>query len=233
LRIRYPDCEQFMAYFQPATNTYAPVDRLRAVYEEALSHPQVMALAIGTRPDCVPDDVLDLISEMAQRVFVSVEYGMQTMHNRSLDWMNRGHGHDAFVDAVLRSRGRGFCIGAHLIIGLPGESRADHLATAREVARLRLDAVKIHNLYAVQNTPLADQLERGEVELIGRDEYVEGVVDTLEVLPPDCVIERISGEAPPNYFVGPEWCQNKAGVLRAIDAELTRRNSWQGKFFEA
>ena len=229
LRRRYPDCDQFMAYFQPATNTYAPVRQLREAYEEALSHPQVIAMAIGTRPDCVPDDVLDLLAEMAERVFISVEYGMQTIHNRSLDWMNRGHHHESFVDAVQRSRGRGFCIGAHTIIGLPGETRADHLATARELARLRIDAVKIHNLYAVQNTPLADQVQRGEVRLIGRDEYVESVVDTLEVLPPDCVVERISGEAPPDYFVGPSWCQDKAGVLRAIDAELARRDSWQGK----
>jgi hypothetical protein len=230
LRIRYPDCNQFMAYFQPASNTYAPVERLRAVYEEALAHPQVMAMAIGTRPDCVPDEVLDLLGEMAERVFVSVEYGMQTMHDRSLDWMNRGHHHDAFIDAVERSKGRGFAVGAHVIIGLPGETQADHLATARELARLRVDAVKIHNLYAVQNTPLADQVQRGEVQLIGRDEYIESVVDSLEVLPPDCVVERISGEAPPKYFVGPSWCQNKAGVLQAIDAELTRRDSWQGKF---
>ena len=107
MRARY-DCEQFMAYFQPATNTYAPVERLRQVYEQALAHPRIVALAIGTRPDCVPDDVLDLLADFAHRTFLSVEYGMQTMHDRSLDWMNRGHHHAAFIDAMQRSRGRGF-----------------------------------------------------------------------------------------------------------------------------
>ena len=172
MQARY-DCEQFIAYFQPATNTYAPVERLRQVYEEALAHPRIVALAIGTRPDCVPDEVLDLLTDLARRTYLSVEYGMQTMHDRSLDWMNRGHHHAAFVDAMQRSRGRGFEICAHVILGLPGESRDDMLATARELVRLDVDAVKIHNLYAVQNTPLAEQLERGEVQLMERDEYLD------------------------------------------------------------
>ena len=198
MRLRYRKCHDFLAYFQPATNTYAPVDRLRPLYEEALAHPQVVGLVIGTRPDCVPDDVLDLLEELANRprhvaeslrdsdgeiasrrdattcesAYVSVEYGMQTMHDRSLDWMNRGHHHDAMVDAVARSRGRGFEIGAHVILGLPGESHADMLATARELGRLEVDAVKIHNLYCVKNTPLADQVARGEVRLMERAEYV-------------------------------------------------------------
>ena len=145
MRMRYRKCNDFLAYFQPATNTYAPVDRLREVYEEALAHPQVVGLVIGTRPDCVPDDVLDYLTELAGRTYLSVEYGMQTIHDRSLDWMNRGHHHDAMLDAMERSRGRGFEIGAHAILGLPGESHDDMLATARELARLQVDAVKIHN----------------------------------------------------------------------------------------
>src|SRR6185295_18001239 len=162
MRLRYRNCQDFLAYFQPATNTYAPVERLRAVYEEALSHPQVVGLVIGTRPDCVPNDVLDLLEEIAGRTYLSVEYGMQTIHDRSLDWMNRGHHHDAMLDAMERSRGRGFEIGAHAILGLPGETDDDMLATGRELARLQVDAVKIHNLYAVKNTPLPDQVSRGE-----------------------------------------------------------------------
>ncbi len=228
LKRRYT-CDHFTAYFQPATNTYAPVDRLRRMYEEALSHPNVVAMAIGTRPDCVPDDVLDLLEEVARETYLSVEYGMQTMHDRSLDWMNRGHHHDAFLDAVRRSRGRGFEICAHAILGLPGESHDDMLATARELARLRVDSVKIHNLYAVENTPLADQVRKGEVRLIERDAYVAVLVDFLELLPPTTVVERISGDAPPGYFVGPSWCLDKPGVRRALHAEMTRRDSWQGK----
>jgi radical SAM protein (TIGR01212 family) len=226
---RWFGVNQFLAYFQPATNTYAPVERLRALYESALAHPQVVGMAIGTRPDCVPDDVIDLLSEIAGRTYLSVEYGMQTIHDRSLDWMNRGHHHDAFLDAMARSRGRGFEICAHVILGLPGESHDDMLATARELTRLRPDAVKIHNLYAVKNTPLAEQVARGEVTLIERSEYVRTLVDFLELLPPDCVVERISGDAPPDYFVGPAWCLDKPAVRNAVDAEFLRRDTWQGR----
>jgi uncharacterized protein len=229
MRLRYKNCRDFLAYFQPATNTYAPVERLRIVYEEALAHPQVVGLVIGTRPDCVPDDVLDLIEELAADHYVAVEYGMQTIHDRSLDWMNRGHHHDAMIDAMERSRGRGFEIGSHIMLGLPGESRDDMLATAREVGRLRVDAVKIHNLYCVKGTPLADQVARGEVRLMERAEYVETVVDFIELLPPPMIVDRISGDAPPDYFIGPTWCLDKLAVKAAVWAEFASRDSWQGK----
>lgn len=232
MRKRYKNCSHFLAYFQPASNTYAPVDRLRPLFEEALSHPQIVGLVIGTRSDCVPDDVLDLLEELASRTYLSLEYGMQTIHNRSLDWMNRGHHHDSFLDALQRSRGRGFEISAHAILGLPGESLDDMLATARELARLKTDSVKIHNLYCVKNTKLAEQVEAGEVQLIERNEYVQAVVDFLELLPPSMVVERISGEAPPDYFVGPAWCLDKPAVKLAIEAELSRRDSWQGRLYE-
>jgi len=232
LKRRY-DCDRFLAYFQPATNTYAPVERLRPLYEEALAHPKIVGMAVGTRPDCVPHDVLDLLEELGQRTFLSVEYGMQTIHNRSLDWMNRGHHHDAMRDAVARSRGRGFEICVHVILGLPGESRADMLATAREIARLQVDSVKLHNLYAVKNTPLAEQVQRGEVDLIERDEYVSVLVDFLELLPPTMLVERVSGDAPPDYFVGPSWCLDKPGVLNAIRDEFARRDTWQSKKYVA
>jgi radical SAM protein (TIGR01212 family) len=227
LKRRYV-CDKFLAYFQPATNTYASVARLRQVYGEALVHPQVVGLAIGTRPDCVGDDVLDLLSEFAERTYLSVEFGLQTIHDRSLDWMNRGHHYDAFLDAVERSRGRGFEICAHVMLGLPGESHEDMLATAREVARLRIDSVKIHNLYAVKRTALTEQVARGEVRLLERDEYIRVLVDFLELLPATCVVERISGDAPPDYFIGPSWCLDKPAVRQALDAELERRDSWQG-----
>ncbi len=231
MRMRYRKCNDFLAYFQPATNTYAPVEKLRRVYEEALSHPQIIGLVIGTRPDCVPNDVLDLLEELADRTHVSVEYGMQTIHDRSLDWMNRGHHHGAMIDAVERSRGRGFEIGAHAILGLPGESPEDMLATARELARLEVESVKIHNLYCVKNTPLADQVANGEVQLMERADYVKTLVDFIELLPPVMIVDRISGDAPPDYFVGPSWCLDKPAVKNAVLAEFARRDSWQGKFF--
>lgn len=232
LKRRY-DCDRFMAYFQPATNTYAPADELRPLYQEALKHPQVVAMAIGTRPDCVPVDVLDLLQEIAQETFLSVEYGMQTIHDRSLDWMNRGHHHDAFLDAMSRSLNRGFKICAHVMLGLPGESRQDMLASAVELARLRLDAVKIHNLYCVTGTTLQKQVESGEVTLMSREDYVSTIVDFLELLPPTTIVERVFGDAPPKYLVGPMWSLDKPGAKRALEAELERRDSWQGKHFSA
>jgi len=228
LKWRY-NCERFLAYFQPATNTYGPLDKLRRIFSEALSHPKVVGLVVGTRPDCVPDDVLDLLSEFAEETYLSVEYGAQTIHDRSLRWMNRGHDHASLLDAVERSRGRGFEMCVHVILGVPGETRHDMLATAREMARLRFDAIKIHNLYAVRNTPLGDEYQRGEVELMGRDEYIATLVDFLELLPPEMIVERISGEAPDDYFLGPSWCRDKPAVLRALQAEFDRRESWQGR----
>ena len=226
------DVERFLAYFQPATNTYAPLDRLKTVYDQALEHPQVVGLAIGTRGDCVADDVLDLLQGYAERTYLSVEYGVQTIHDRSLDWMNRGHHNDASIDALERSRGRGFEICVHLILGLPGESRDDMLASVRAMAALDVDAVKLHNLYAVQKTPLADQVLSGEVRLMERDEYVSVLVDALELLNPRCVVERVHGEAPPNYLVGPAWCLDKPGLRQAIDAEFARRDTSQGRLWK-
>jgi radical SAM protein (TIGR01212 family) len=233
MRMRYRKCNDFLAYFQPATNTYAPVEKLRRVYEEALSHPQVVGLVIGTRPDCVPNDVLDLLEEIAGRTYLSIEYGMQTIHDRSLDWMNRGHHHDAMLDAMERSRGRGFEIGAHAILGLPGETHDDMLATARELGRLGVEAVKIHNLYCVKNTALADQVESGEVTLMERVDYVRTLVDFIELLPPTVIVDRISGDAPPDYFVGPSWCLDKPAVKLAVLAEFARRGTCQGQQYAA
>jgi radical SAM protein (TIGR01212 family) len=232
LKLRYR-CDHFMAYFQPATNTYAPVERLRSVYSDALAHPKVVAMAIGTRPDCVPPDVLTLLSEVAKRTDLTVEYGMQTMHDRSLDWMNRGHHHHDFLDAIERSDQGGFEVCAHVILGLPGESHDDMLATAQEVARLPIDAVKIHNLYAVRDTPLAEQISRGEVTLLERAEYVRILVDFLELLPPSIVVERVSGEAPPEYLIGPDWCLDKVALRSALESEFESRDSWQGKQWQA
>jgi uncharacterized protein len=228
LKLRYK-CDDFIAYFQPATNTYAPVERLRPLYEEALTHPKVIGMAIGTRPDCVPEDVMQLLEEMAGQTELTVEYGMQTIHDRSLDWMNRGHHHDAFLDAMQRSRNKGFEICAHVILGLPGETHDDMLATARELARIGVDAVKIHNLYAVKNTPMGEQVERGELEMMSLRDYITTLVDFLELTPPNVVIERVSGEAPPDYFIGPSWALDKPTIRKSLEEELERRDSWQGK----
>lgn len=227
IQLRYR-AKRFLAYFQPATNTYAPVERLRPLYEEALSHPQVVGLAIGTRPDCLPEPVLALLEELAERTYLSLEIGVQTIHDRSLVWMNRGHGFAEFQDAAARARGRGFELATHVILGLPGESRDDMLATADAIAELGFDAVKIHNLYVVKGTPLADDYAAGRVRLLDRDEYIELVIDFLQRLPPHMVVERTTGEAPPDYFLGPAWSLDKPAYKRALEAAMDRRDAYQG-----
>ena len=222
--------DRFLAYFQAATNTYAPPDKLRRLYDEALNHPQMVGLAIGTRPDCVPDEILDLLEHYARNRYVCLELGLQSIHARSLDWMNRGHHFDAFVDAVKRCQGRGLDLCAHVILGLPGESRQDMLATADALASLPVDAVKIHNLHVVKDTPLESMFRSGQVRMLDFAEYVGLVCDFLERLPPTMVIHRLNGDAPPDYLVAPLWCLEKPALLAAINAELVRRDSWQGKY---
>ena len=232
LKRRY-GVEHFLAYFQPATNTYGPVAKLREMYLEALAHAAIVGLVIGTRPDCVSPEVLDLLADLSRQTWLVVEYGLQSIHDRSLDWMNRGHHYDAFLDAVRRSREHQLNVGAHVILGIPGETPDQMRATAREIARLRINSVKIHNLYVCRDTALAGLWAAGQAPLPDRQQYADYVADFLELLPPDCVIDRLSGEAPPEYLLAPEWCLDKPAVLRAIEAELVRRDSWQGKKVES
>jgi uncharacterized protein len=224
---------RFLAYFQAATNTHAPVERLRRLYDEALDHAQIVGLAVGTRPDSVPDPVLDLLQEYARDRYVCLELGLQSIHDCSLDWMNRGHHYDAFLDAVRRCQGRGLDVCAHVILNLPGESHADMMATADALAGLPVQAVKIHNLHVVRNTPMEAMYHAGEVPLFTREEYVRTVCDFLERLSLRMVIHRLNGDAPPDYLVAPAWCLDKPALLRAIHEELERRDGWQGKHCRA
>ena len=232
LRRRY-DVQKYLAYFQPATNTYGPLTKLRGLYEEALSDPRIVGLVIGTRPDCVPDEVLDLIDELAEKSYVSLEIGMQTIHDASLDWMNRGHHHDVFLEAMSRLEGRKFHTSLHVMLGLPGETRDMMCQTADEVARWRPAGVKIHNLYAVKRTELEGQVARGEVRLLELEEYLELLADFIERLPPETVIERISGDAPPSSLIAPAWCLNKGSIKSGLNALLERRGTTQGSHLAA
>jgi uncharacterized protein len=230
LRRRY-DVQHYLAYFQPSTNTYGPLEKLRDLFEEALGDPRIVGLVIGTRPDCVADPVLDLIDELAQDAYVSLELGMQTVHDASLDWMNRGHHHDAFLDAMQRIAARPqtrFHVSLHVMLGLPGESRAMMMQTADEVARWRPAGVKIHNLYAVKRTKLADQVAAGEVRMLELDEYIELLADFIERLPPETVIERISGDAPPESLIAPLWCLQKGSIKSRLIETFESRGTLQG-----
>jgi radical SAM protein (TIGR01212 family) len=222
-----PD-DRFIAYLQPATNSYAPLDELSRLYLAAIDHPLIVGLVIGTRPDCLPDDVLDLLAEMARRTFLVVELGLQTIHDRTLELIGRGHDAAAFFDARRRCQSRGINVGVHVILGLPGESAAEMLQTAQALAPLGIHSVKPHNLYVVRDTPLALWLAEGHLRLLELEEYAARLVDFLEVLPAEVVVERLAGDAPREYLVAPRWCLDKQAVRRAVEAEFRRRDSRQG-----
>jgi uncharacterized protein len=221
--------EKFFAYFQTFTNTYAPMDKLRALYDEALAEEDVVGLSIGTRPDCVPDETLALIRSYAERSHVWLEFGLQSIHDRTLRAINRGHDAAAFRDAVRRAGGGPLQICVHIIVGLPGESRANILETAQTIAGLPIAGIKIHSLLALAGTVLGERYSRGEVSLMTREEYVRTVCDILEILPPEMVIQRLTADGYREIFLGPAWAGNKLAVLNAIDRELEARDSWQAK----
>ncbi len=226
-RTRYR-AEKFIAYFQAFSNTYADPVRLRRLYDEAVEHPDVVGLAIGTRPDCVPDAVLDLVASYAERLDVWIEYGIQTRHDATLARVNRGHGWAEYADAIRRTRGRPVKVCTHLILGLPGEDRAMTRETAEEVARLGLDGVKIHHCYVSPGTPLAAEWRAGGFRTLDLDEYVAWTADVLERMPERTVIQRLMGNLAGPYVLAPLWGRDKEGVTRAIEAELERRGTWQG-----
>ncbi|TWU21147.1 coproporphyrinogen III oxidase [Novipirellula galeiformis] len=231
---RYDKVAGFIAYFQPATNTYAPVEQLEEVFRLSLSiSDRVVGLAVGTRPDCVPESVLELLERLSQETYVSLEFGMQTIHEPGLRWMNRAHDHASMINAIDRSRGRGFECCSHVILGIPGETHAMMMETAVEIGRLGFDAIKLHNLYAVEGTPLGDQVKSGEITLIEREEYIHTVVDFLERIPPEVIVERVSGDAPPNFLIEPKWCLEKSSLRLAIEQEFKRRGTRQGSHYTA
>jgi len=221
--------EKFIAYFQTFTNTYAPLNHLRDLYDSALIEEDVIGLSIGTRPDCVPDETLALIRSYAGRCDVWLEFGLQSIHDRTLTAINRGHDAAAFLDAVRRTGGAPVQICTHIIVGLPGESRGDIMETARTIAGLPIQGIKIHSLLALRGTGIGERYERGELALMSREEYVATVCDILEILPPEMVIQRLTADGYREIFLGPEWAGNKLSVLNAIDRELEARASWQGK----
>ncbi|NIQ11995.1 MAG: TIGR01212 family radical SAM protein, partial [Gammaproteobacteria bacterium] len=187
---------KFVAYFQPFSNTYAPVDRLRTLYDEALGVDDVVGLAVGTRPDCVPPEVLDLLADYHRRTYFWLELGLQSSHDRTLEWLGRGHDYATFVSAYRQAKARGLRVCVHVILGLPGESHEEMLATAVQLAELQVDGVKLHLLHVLQATALGQLYEEGKVEMLAMDKYVNLVVDFVERLHPETLIHRLTGDGP-------------------------------------
>lgn len=219
--------EKFMSYFQAYTNTYKPVNELERIYKSALNHPDVVGLSIGTRPDCVEDDKLNLISEIAQDYYTWVEYGLQSIHNKTLKKINRGHDFDCFLKAYERTKEKGINVCTHVIFGL-WETRDEILETAQKLAELKVDGVKIHMLCALKDTKLAKLYENKEIDFMSEEEYVNLVCDFLEILPQTTTIHRLAGNGLKKNLIAPRWLGAKLDCLNKIDRELLKRNSYQG-----
>jgi hypothetical protein len=232
LKRRYK-AEKFIAYFQSFTNTYAPADKLKRLYDEATAHPDVIGLSIATRPDCLSDEILDLISDYGEKLYTWIELGIQSVHTSSLKYIGRGHGLFSIADAMTAIRERPIQQCAHLIIGLPGETEEDMRDTVSTVSRLGTDAVKFHMLYVTHGARLLKAYEQGQVPLMSREEYVDTVIMLLENLAPEVLIQRLTSDAHPDILVAPDWLADKSRVIQEIETALEEQDTWQGKEYHS
>jgi radical SAM protein (TIGR01212 family) len=226
---KYPDTK-FMAYFQSFSNTYGEIDLLNRIYDEALMHPKIDGLVIGTRPDCITVQVLDLIEQKARNTFVTIEYGIESTLDRTLKRINRQHTYAETVSAVELTRNRNIYIGGHLILGLPGESKTDMLSHARLLSGLGLDTLKLHQLQIVRNTTFAKEYHQrpGDFSLFELPEYIEFVIEFLELLDPGISVERFVNQSPGSMLIAPKWGMKNFEIVSKIEKKLKERDTWQG-----
>jgi radical SAM protein (TIGR01212 family) len=221
--------KKFIAYFQSFSNTYAPLQKLKRLYDEALSVEDIVGLSIGTRPDCVDEAVLDLLQQYAKHHLIWIEYGLQSARDETLAFINRGHDVQCFKDAVEKTKNRGIKICAHVILGLPHETRQDMMHTATTIATLGIDGVKLHLLYVVKGTALEAIYRKGEFKCLEQSAYVDLVCDFLERIPAEMVIQRLTGDPHRKELVAPQWALKKTETFNLIQQTLEKRDSWQGK----
>ena len=222
--------EKFMSYFQAYTNTYRPVNELEKIYKASLNHPDVVGISIGTRPDCVDEDKLILISDISKDYYTWLEYGLQSSHDKTLLKINRGHDYDCFLRAYDKTKEKEINVCVHVIFGL-WESRDEILQTAQRLARLKIDGIKIHMLCALKGTKLAQMYENKEIDFMSEDEYVSLVCDFLEILPSQTTVHRLAGNGFRKTLIAPRWLGAKLDCLNKIDREFLKRNSYQGAKF--
>lgn len=216
--------KKYIAYFQAYTNTYADVCELTRLYDEALKEPDVIGLDVGTRPDCVPDKVLDLLASYQDRGYeVWLELGLQSAFDETLDRVNRGHGFAEYEEAISKARSRGLKVCTHLILGLPGETTEHHIASHQRVLELGVDGLKFHPLHVVKGTQLANEWRRGEYQPITMADYVSDVVELINRTPDDVIFHRLTGTASSDVLLAPKWCSKKWQVLNSITAALAEQ----------
>lgn len=219
---------KYIGYFQAYTNTYAPLEVLKEKYETILEQDDVVGLSISTRPDCLEDDVVEYLGELNKRTNLWVELGLQTIHDSTSKIINRGHDYETFIEGVKKLKAKNINIVVHIINGLPGEDHNMMMETAKAVADLNVHGIKIHLLHVIKDTPMAKMLEKNMMTLMTQEEYVNLVCDQLEILPPEMIIHRLTGDGKKEDLVGPLWSLKKWEVLNAIDDTLKSRNSYQG-----
>ncbi|MFH1097302.1 MAG: TIGR01212 family radical SAM protein [Candidatus Desantisbacteria bacterium] len=221
---------KFLVYFQPYTNTYGSPERLRSLYDIALQDENVIGLCIGTRPDCVDNEILSLIEEYAKNYHIWLEYGLQSIHDHTLKRINRGHSFAQFEDAINRTRGRGIFICVHIILGLPGETREDMIKTVKMLSKMGIDGIKIHHLQVIKDTPMAEEFYQGRVKVFTPEEFIPLVCDVLEYLSPEIAVQRLFGEVlDEKLLIAPCWIKPKNEIFVAIEAEFLKRGSFQGE----
>lgn len=223
--------KKFMSYFQAFSNTYKPVKELEKIYSASLCRNDIVGLSIGTRPDCIDDEKLELISAFTPDYYTWVEYGLQSVHDKTLKKINRGHDYNTFLNAYEKTKSKGINVCLHIILNL-FETYDEMMQTAQTIAKLEPDGVKIHMLCALEGTKLAEMYKNGEIDFMSEDEYVNTVCDFLEYLPPKTTIHRLAGNGLRTELVAPRWIGKKLDCLNKIDREFLRRNSWQGQKFE-
>ncbi len=222
---------KFIVYFQPYTNTYAPVDKLRELYSEALEHPDVVGLAIGTRPDCVDEDKLAYLEELARDHFILIEYGLQSIYDRTLEFINRGHDYGTFLKALEMTANRGIHMGAHIIVGFPTETEQEMLHMAEVISELPIGFLKIHQLQVVKHTLLERYYQEQPFKTFDYEEYLDFLARFLEKMSPEIVIQRLFATAPDDILIAPRWGRSKQQILRDIDQYLERVNTYQGRLY--
>ncbi|WP_315079199.1 TIGR01212 family radical SAM protein [uncultured Clostridium sp.] len=223
---------KYIAYFQAYTNTYAPVDELRQKYEEAINQEGVVALSIATRPDCLEDDVLDLIEELSKKLYVWVELGLQTINDDVAKKINRGYDLKVFDDAMTRLKERNIDVVVHSILGLPGESQNDMLKTIDYIAHSGAQGIKLHLLHLMKDTKMVELYENGELQFLSQEDYIKLICRAVSMLPKEMVVHRLTGDAPRDLLIGPMWSLKKWEVLNAIDKTLEDNDIYQGKNFD-
>ena len=231
---KYPKM-RYLAYFQAYTNTYDSLEVLRTRYEEALKVDGCVGLVIGTRPDCMPEELLDYLQELSHKVYVMVEYGVESTDDATLLRINRGHDYATAVDTVRRTAARGLPVGVHIILGLPGEERASLIRQARQLSELPITTLKLHQLQLIRGTRMADEFDESpeDFHLFELDEYIEVVVDYLENLRPDIVVERFASQSPKELLIAPDWGLKNYELVEKIKRRMRERDTWQGKNYSA